>query len=79
MWLASWGVNVAIGVLFTVLLATLVLLTIGEFTGNKFFIHIGGYVGIATAAVAWYTTAAILVNNTYGRAILPVGSAVGVS
>ena len=36
-------------------------------------IKLGGYVGVLTALVAWYTSAAVVVNNMAGRSVLPVG------
>ena len=73
MWLGSFGVSAAIGVVFTLLLATFVLLAIGYLSGAMFLIPVGGYVGIATAAAAWYAAAAEVLNDTYGRTILPLG------
>ncbi len=36
-------------------------------------IKIGGYVGVVTAVVAWYTSAAVVVNTMAARPVLPVG------
>jgi succinate-acetate transporter protein len=78
MWLGSWGVNTGIGVVFTLLLATFILLAIAVFGGpNPNILHIGGYVGIVTAIAAWYVAAADVINDVYGRTILPVGPAAG--
>ncbi|MCA1738373.1 MAG: acetate uptake transporter, partial [Actinobacteria bacterium] len=77
MWIGSFGTNPALTVVFTLLLATFAALTIGEFLGGPEkatgIIHIGGYLGIATAIAAWYTAAAEVLNDTYGRTILPLG------
>ena len=35
-------------------------------------IKIGGWVGLATAVVAWYASAAGVLNDTWGRIVLPV-------
>jgi len=32
---------------------------------------VGGYFGIATAAVAWYTSFAGVVNETFKKALIP--------
>ena len=37
------------------------------------WIQIGGYIGILTALVAWYTSAAGVLNGLKGKAVLPVG------
>ena len=78
MWIGSWGVHTALGVTFTLLLATFVLLALAFFGGpNPAILHIGGYVGIVTAAAAWYIVAADVLNTVYGRTILPLGPAAG--
>jgi GPR1/FUN34/yaaH family protein len=51
-------VNMAVFLVFLTLQATEVILVIGNFSSNTDTIKIGGYVGIATAAVAWYASAA---------------------
>jgi uncharacterized protein len=78
MWLASWGLHAALGVTFTLLLATFILLALAVFGGpNEGLLHIAGYVGIVTAVAAWYIVAADILNTVYGRVILPLGSAAG--
>lgn len=77
MWLGSWGVNAALGVTFTLLLATFILLSAAEFTEATAILRIAGYVGIVTAIAAWYVSAADVLNDTYGRTVLPVGPAAG--
>jgi succinate-acetate transporter protein len=59
-------------VVFTLLLVTFALLTIGEFFGGS-WATIGGYVGLATAFAARYVCAAGVINSTFGRTILPIG------
>ncbi|MDD4237460.1 MAG: acetate uptake transporter [Desulfotomaculaceae bacterium] len=72
MWIGSFGTNKALVVTFTLLLLAFILLTIGA-AGSASAHTMGGYVGILTAIVAWYTSAAGVINNTYGRVVLPVG------
>jgi hypothetical protein len=67
-------VNAAVFAVFLTLEATEIILFIGFFSGNTSVIKIGGYVGVLTALVAWYTSAAIVVNTMRGGAqTLPVG------
>jgi hypothetical protein len=33
----------------------------------------GGAFGIMTAIIAWYGSAAVVINSTWGRTLLPVG------
>lgn len=77
MWIGSWGVNTALGIVFTLLLATFILLVLTEFTHSGGLRNIAGYVGIVTAIAAWYVAAADVINDVYGRTILPVGPAAG--
>ncbi|NLI13953.1 MAG: acetate uptake transporter [Peptococcaceae bacterium] len=72
MWIGSFGTNKALVVTFTLLLLAFILLTIGA-AGNHAAHTWGGYVGIATAIVAWYTSAAGIFNTVYGKVVLPVG------
>jgi succinate-acetate transporter protein len=73
MLLWSTAVNPAVFMVFVTLQATEVILFIGFFSGNTTMLKVGGYVGIATAAVAWYASAAGVINGMIGRHVLPVG------
>ena len=72
MFVASLRTTGAIALVFLLLAATFILLGIGNSGGNQSVIHIGGYVGLATAAAAWYGSFAAVCNSTWGRAVLPV-------
>jgi succinate-acetate transporter protein len=72
MTVASLRTTAAVALVLLLLTITYVLLGIGNSGGNESIIHIGGYVGIATAIVAWYTSMAAVVNATWGRTVLPV-------
>ena len=58
---------------FLTLELTEIILFIGNFAGSSGTVKIGGYVGVLTAAVAWYTSAAGVANGMGGRLRLPVG------
>lgn len=77
MWIGSWGVNAALGIVFTLLLITFILLAAGDFTENPTIGVAAGWVGIVTAIAAWYVAAADVLNDTFGRTLLPVGPAAG--
>jgi len=70
--LATLKSNIALVTLFGFLFVTFILLTLGEF-GNPATAQIGGYFGIATAIIAWYTAAAGLLVATKSPIQLPVG------
>jgi uncharacterized protein len=73
MLLGSTQVNEAVFAVFLTLQATEVLLFIGFFTNSTSTIRIGGYLGVLTAIVAWYASAAGVINGMLGRAVLWVG------
>jgi succinate-acetate transporter protein len=74
MLLWSMRINMAVFMVFLTLEATEVILFIGNFADNTSILKIGGYVGIATAAAAWYASASGVVNGMAGRRILYVGN-----
>jgi succinate-acetate transporter protein len=69
--LPSLRVSAAVAAVFILLTITFVLLTIGAFQSKMTVTEWGGYFGIATAAVAWYTSFAGVVNETFKKAIIP--------
>jgi uncharacterized protein len=71
MW--SLFVNKAVFGVFLTLEVTEILLIIGNFSSNSSMIKAGGIAGVVTAAVAWYTSAAGVVNGMAGRPFLFVG------
>jgi succinate-acetate transporter protein len=75
MLLWSTMVNAAVFGVFLTLELTEIILFIGNFAGNTGIVKFGGYVGVLTALVAWYTSAAGVANGTSGRTVLPVGQA----
>jgi uncharacterized protein len=73
----STQVNEAVLAVFLTLQATLIVLAIGNFADNANLIKIGGYIGVLTAACAWYASAAGVINGMLGRAALWVGHPIG--
>lgn len=73
MLLWSTLVNWAVFLVFLTLEATEIVLFIGNFAANANVVKVGGYLGVVTAAVAWYTSAAGVVNGMRGVTTLPVG------
>ena len=78
MMLWALRVNIAVFGVFLTLEITEILLVIGFFNlahgKSDYMLHAGGWAGIVTAAVAWYTSAAGVVNGMSPRPVLPVGS-----
>jgi succinate-acetate transporter protein len=77
MMIAALRVNTAVFLVFLTLEITEILLVIGFFNlshgGTGWWLHAGGWAGIVTAAVAWYTSAAGVMNGVAGKTTLPVG------
>ena len=77
MMLWSLRINGAVFGVFLTLEITEILLAIGFFRiahgGTTWILHAGGWAGIVTAAVAWYTSAAGVVNGMSPSPVLPVG------
>jgi succinate-acetate transporter protein len=70
----SARVNMSVFLVFLTLEITEIILLIGYFnSGNKGIIQLGGYLGIITAIVAWYGSAAVVANSMRAKPILPVG------
>jgi uncharacterized protein len=86
MLISSTQVNMAVFLVFLTLEVTEILLFIGNFvtknpalppfnvTPLPGLIQVGGYVGVLTALVAWYTSAAGVMNGLRGRAVFWVGN-----
>jgi succinate-acetate transporter protein len=72
MTVAALRVSGAVLLVFVLLTITFVLLAIGETGAHETVTHWGGYLGLATAAAAWYASFAAVVNSTFARTVLPV-------
>jgi succinate-acetate transporter protein len=72
MTVAALRVSGAVLLVFVLLTATFVLLAIGAVGPHETVTHWGGYVGLATAAAAWYASFAAVTNSTFGRTVMPV-------
>jgi uncharacterized protein len=72
MFVASLRVSVAVSLVFILLAATFFFLGIGNSGDNTDIVKIGGWLGLGTAAAAWYASFATVTNSTFGRVVLPV-------
>jgi len=62
----------ALQVVFFSLTILFFILAIGDFTGVQLITRIGGYEGIFCGSSAVYLAIAEILNETYGRTILPI-------
>jgi uncharacterized protein len=72
MFVASLRTTAAVATVFLLLAVTFFFLGIGNAGTHTNVIKIGGWIGLATAAVAWYASFAAVTNSTFGRTVLPV-------
>jgi succinate-acetate transporter protein len=84
-YLSVWGVftlllffgtlklNRALQFVFASLTVLFFLLVAGDATGNPTIKHLAGYEGIICGASAIYTGIANVLNEVYGRVVLPIG------
>jgi succinate-acetate transporter protein len=74
MWLGSLALNRAVQLVFLSLWITFFLLAAGDLAGMASLHVAGGYMGLVTAALAFYLAAAEVINETHGRTVLPIGA-----
>src|SRR3954454_838402 len=72
MFVASLRTTGAVALVFFLLAITFILLGAGNSGDNTDMIKWGGYIGLATAAAAWYASFAAVINSTFGRIVAPV-------
>jgi uncharacterized protein len=78
MFIASLRTTGAVAAVFLLLAITFFILGIGNSalagtaSATNGTIKLGGWVGIATAIVAWYASFAAVINSTFGRVVAPV-------
>jgi succinate-acetate transporter protein len=73
MWLASFALNRAVFLVFLALWITFFLLGLSPLLGIPALFKLGGYTGLITALIAFYTAAAEIINESHGRTLLPLG------
>jgi hypothetical protein len=72
MFIPSLRTTGAVALVFFLLAITFFVLGIGNAGAHTGVIKIGGYIGLATAVVAWYASFAEVTNATFKRTVLPV-------
>jgi hypothetical protein len=78
MFIASLRTTAAVSLVFLLLAITFIVLGIGNsaLAGTLHVtngtIKLGGWIGLATAIVAWYASFAVVLNSTFNRVVLPV-------
>jgi len=70
---ASLKTSRVVSAVFFFLSITFLLLTIGALGSSANCTKAGGWFGLITALFAWYGSAAVVINSTWERTVLPVG------
>jgi uncharacterized protein len=71
MLIAALRTTAVLAFLFAILAVVFFLLSFGALASNPGLTKVGGILGIAPAAVAWYLCLAGVMASTFGRPILP--------
>jgi len=71
--IASLRTDVVLVAVFTLILAGLILLSVGAGMPNSSVTKAGGWVTLAFAVLAWYHAAGDVIGYTFGRPVLPMG------
>lgn len=73
MFIATLRINKALQVVFGSLTVLFFLLAIGNYTGSTLILNIAGYEGILCGFSAIYAAMAQVINEVYGKTVLPIG------
>lgn len=73
LWIATFKTNKALTVTFTLLILLFGLLTLRDFSGSESVGISAGWVGIFCALAAMYTAFAQILNEMWGKTVLPIG------
>ena len=73
MFVGTMRISVALMVVFAALAILFYLLALGDHTGNSNIQKIAGYEGLFTAGAALYASFAQIVNETWGKYLMPLG------
>lgn len=71
--IATLKKNTISKIVFFSLVGLFFLLAAGDFTGNKSITHFAGVVGIFTGLAAMYDAVGQIINESFGREVLPLG------
>jgi len=72
MFIATLKLNRALQFIFGSLTLLFILLALGHATGNSTITQIAGYEGIICGLSSIYTAMAVLLNEVYGRVVVPI-------
>lgn len=71
---AALATNAGLVSVLTLLAGGSTLMAIATFLGSETLRTISGYVFMASAVAAWYTATALMIEEAFGRSVLPLGN-----
>lgn len=74
LWIASFKTSMAFVIGVGLLVLTIAALILGQANTNENWIKIGGWLGLVLALEIFYIAGAELINQMFGRHILPLGA-----
>ncbi|MEI6122586.1 MAG: acetate uptake transporter [Bacteroidota bacterium] len=74
MLIGTFKLSRALQVVFALLVILFILLITANLTGSECIHHAAGFEGIVCGLSALYTSMAQLINEVYGRTVLPIGA-----
>ena len=72
MFFGTLRTNVATMFVFGSLAILFLILGLGDLTGNADITHLGGWEGLVVGFAAMYTAIALVLNESFGRTVLPI-------
>ncbi len=70
-WIASFRVSVVLNLLFLDLMGVFAFQAAGFGFDNITLVRVGGYLGLVLSAIGFYAALEVIVNETFGKAIVP--------
>ncbi len=74
MLIATFKLNRALQAIFALLVVLFILLITANVTGNETIHKLAGFEGIICGLTALYTSMAQVINELYGRTVMPIGA-----
>jgi succinate-acetate transporter protein len=74
LWISTFRLSKVLFLIFLTLWVTFGLLGLGAIQHNAGLSHLGGWLGVICGSLALYASFGIITNETFGRAVVPLGA-----
>jgi uncharacterized protein len=71
--LAAVGQNLGMALMLAFLTLATTLTAAGFYAGSGIVVNAGGYLFVCSAVVAWLVAGALMLENSFGRTVIPIG------